>query len=140
MNSMIAALSLHIAFVLLWTGALVFMPVLFMQQARSADAERREGLQLMQRWLYAKVMTPSALLAVTAGTWLVFERSFVGGWLHVKLPLVLLLTWFHVHCGHLMVRLKREGPRHGPLYYGLMPLVPVALIATILWLVTGKPF
>ena len=51
----------------------------------------------MQRWLYAFLMTPSALLTVGFGIWLIFERGFEGGWLQVKLALVVtaaaLIVW-----------------------------------------------
>lgn len=139
MDRVLAALSLHIAFLLVWSAALVYMPVLLFRQAGERDPGARERIALMERWLYATIMTPAALLAVLAGTWLVFERGFQGGWLPAKLALVVLLAWFHVHCGHLMVGLKQRGPLHRG-YYGVLPAVPALLITGIFWLVTGKPF
>lgn len=104
------------------------------------DPQTRREVMLMQRWLYAKIMTPSALLAVAAGTWLVFERGFEGGWLHVKLALVLLMAFFHTYCGKLMVALKQQPGMHRSAYYRVLPAVPALLVAVVVVLVTGKPF
>ena len=140
MDSLIAALSLHIAFLLVWSASLVYMPALFLRQTSAADGDAREAAMLMQRWLYARLMTPAALLAVVMGTWLVFERGAEGGWLPVKLALVIAMAAFHAYCGQHMVTLKREGRAHRPLFYAAMPLVPAGLIVAVVWLVTAKPF
>lgn len=133
-------LSLHIAFVAIWAAALVYFPYLFAEQSQVEEPDRHTRIMLLQRWIYAGIMTPSALLAVIAGTWLVFERGFAGGWLHVKLLFVLLMVFFHAYCGKLMVDLKRKGFVHGPAFYRLLPLAPASLITALLVLVVGKPF
>lgn len=135
------ALSLHIAFLSLWSAALLCLPLLFAQQAAAgrADADARQRLMLMQRWVYSNLMTPSALLTVGFGIWLVFERGFEGGWLPVKLALVLGMALFHVYCGVLMTGLKRSAG-HRPAFYRCLPLAPAVLILAVLALVTGKPF
>ena len=127
-------------FLLVWSASLVTMPALFMRHARAADEASREQVMLMERWLYANLMTPAAVLAVLAGTWLVFERGFSGGWLHAKLALVLAMTGFHIYCGHTMVKLKHAGATHRPWRYGALAAAPVTLVLAIVWLVTGKPF
>lgn len=140
MDSIIAALSLHIAFLLFWAASLLYMPALFLRQVAAKDDDAREAAMLMQRWLYARLMTPAALLAVVMGTWLVFERTAEGGWLPVKLALVIAMAAFHAYCGQHMVALRREGRAHRPIFYAAMPLVPAALILAVVWLVTAKPF
>ena len=140
MDSLIAALSLHIAFLLVWAASLLYMPALFLRQETAKDDDGREQLMLMQRWLFARLMTPAALAAVLFGTWLVFERDIAGGWLPVKLSLVLLMAAFHVYCGQLMVKLKHGRGLHRPAYYLALPAVPAGLIVAVLWLVSAKPF
>jgi putative membrane protein len=133
-------LTLHIVFLLVWSGALLYFPQLFVKQAQADDNEAQGRSIKMQRTLYAWVMTPAALLTVIAGSWLIFERGFAGGWLHVKLTLVLLMVVFHVLCGALMDEFKREMVQRHILFYRLLPLVPATLIAAVVALVTGKPF
>ena len=94
----------------------------------------------MQRTLYAIVMTPAGVLTVLAGSWLVFERGFSGGWLQVKLTLVLLMTFFHAWCGQLMDAYRAKRLAHHAVVFRLMPLLPALLIVGVVTLVTAKPF
>ncbi|GAB3540606.1 protoporphyrinogen oxidase HemJ [Noviherbaspirillum agri] len=132
-------LSLHIVFLLVWSAALLYFPQLFVRQA-SDDDDAQHRAYHMQRTLYAYVMTPSALLAVAAGSWLIFERGFSGGWLHVKLTLVLLMVFFHAFCGALMDDFRHERVRRRLWFYRVLPVVPGALITGVITLVVAKPF
>lgn len=134
------ALSLHIAFLAVWSASLLALPLLLARQAAAADADERQRLELMQRWLYAALMTPSALLTVVFGTWLIFERGFAGGWLPVKLALVLAMGLFHVYCGMLLGSRTEPGAKHRALYYYALLPAPALLIVAVVTLVTAKPF
>jgi putative membrane protein len=137
---MTVALSLHIAFLAVWSASLLAMPLLFARQAAAPDGKERHRLELAQRWLYASLMTPSALLTVGFGIWLIFERGFEGGWLPVKLALVLAMGWFHSYCGVLLGERTQPGAEHRALYYYALLVVPVLLIIAVTALVTAKPF
>ena len=133
-------LSVHIAFLVIWAASLVYFPWLFLRQHEAETEERHARLMLLQRWAYANIMTPSALIAVLAGTWLAVDRGFSGGWLHVKLALVLALVFFHAYCGKLMVDLKRRQVLHRAAYYRWLPVVPALVATAIIALAAGKPF
>lgn len=133
-------LSLHIVFLLLWSAALLYFPQLLTSQATAEDVGVQRRAIHMQRTLYAYVMTPSALLAVVAGTWLIFERGFGGGWLPVKLSLVLLMVFFHLYCGALMADFIRERVQRRLWFYRALPLLPALLITAVVSLVVAKPF
>ena len=134
-------LTLHIAFLLIWSGTLLYFPQLLTQQASSDDAESRQQALKMQHGLYAFVMTPSGLLTIVFGSWMLFERGFSGGWLPVKLALVLMMVFFHVYCGNLMERLKHEPEAaHSPWFYRLLLVPPILLIPAVIALVVQKPF
>ena len=133
-------IALHIVFVLIWSAALVYMPRLFIKEALSESAEERQQGYVMQRALYARVMTPSALLTVLAGGYLLFRQGFMGGWLPVKLVLVMLMVFFHVYCGMLMADLRRQHVRRRPFFYRALPAIPVLLITGVVVLVVAKPF
>lgn len=133
-------LSLHIAFLAVWSASLLAMPLLLARQAAGPDRDARHRLELAQRWLYAALMTPSAVLTVIFGTWLVFERGFEGGWLPVKLALVLAMGLFHAWCGALLGKRTESGAGHSALfYYALLP-APALLVVAVTTLVTAKPF
>lgn len=133
-------LTLHIAFLLLWSGTLLYFPQLLAQQASAEDEEDRQRSLKMQHTLYAFVMTPAGLLTILFGSWMLFERGFAGGWLPVKLALVLAMVFFHVYCGNLMEQLKEQGRSHSIWFYRLLLLPPVLLIPAVIALVVEKPF
>jgi putative membrane protein len=133
-------LSIHIVFLLLWSATLLYFPRLLVLEADVDEVEARHRAVLMQHALYAYVMTPSALLAVAAGGWLIFEKGFVGGWLPVKLGLVLLMVFFHAYCGILMLEFRLQEVRRHIVFYQLLPLMPAVLITVVVTLVVAKPF
>lgn len=133
-------LTLHIAFLLLWSGTLLYFPQLLAQQASAEDEDDRQRSLKMQHTLYAFVMTPAGLLTILFGSWMLFERGFAGGWLPVKLALVLAMVFFHVYCGNLMEQLKEQGRSHSIWFYRLLLLPPVLLIPAVIALVVEKPF
>lgn len=133
-------LSLHIVFLIIWSATLLYFPHLFLQQAGADDPDSRRQAMRMQHSLYVFAMTPSGLLTVLAGAWLLFERGFAGGWLPVKLSLVLLMVLFHLYCGNVMRELQQEGPQHRLLFYRLLPLAPALLVLAVVTLVVAKPF
>lgn len=140
MNLMLFLLAVHIVFLLIWAASLVYFPHLLVREALRDERQARARAIAMQRSLYALIMTPSALLAVAAGTLLIFVRGFSGGWLHVKLLLVLLMVLFHVYCGALMDAFKREHVQRRLWVYRMLPLLPALLVAGVVTLVTAKPF
>lgn len=133
-------LSLHIAFLIVWSATLLYFPQILVQQVDAEDPEARRQAIRMQHSLYVFAMTPSGLLAVLAGVWLLFERGFAGGWMPVKLSLVLLMVFFHIYCGNLMLELRRNGTQHRLLFYRLLSLAPTLLITAVVTLVVAKPF
>jgi putative membrane protein len=137
---MMLAHSLHIVFLAVWSAALMYMPLLFVRQLTAPDADTAIHVQHIERWMYAYIMTPSAVATVLFGIWLIFERGFEGGWLPVKLALVVLMGLFHVYCGHVMIELKRGNATRRAGYYRVLLAVPALLIVAIVTLVTGKPF
>ncbi len=137
---MLIVLTLHIAFLLLWSGTLLYFPQLLARQASPKDDEDRQRSLKIQHTLYAFVMTPAGLLTILFGIGLLFVRGFSGGWLPVKLSLVLAMVFFHVFCGHLMEQLKEEGPVHSIWFYRMLLLAPMLLIPAVVALVVQKPF
>lgn len=133
-------LTLHIAFLLVWSGTLLYSPQLLLQQASAEDEDSRQRALKMQRTLYAFVMTPAGLLTIIFGSWMLFERGFSGGWLPVKLSLVLAMVFFHVYCGNLMEQLEERGLDHALWFYRLLLLPPLLLIPAVIALVVEKPF
>ena len=93
----------HIIFVTSWFAGLFYLPRIFVNLAMAREDVERERLLLMSHKLY-RFVTPIAALAVGLGMWLWlgYREIFTGGWLHIKMLLVMFLIAYHFYCGHLL--------------------------------------
>lgn len=135
---------LHITAVILWCGALLYLPASIASAAGAGarrpvalyDAGQRDFL----RAVFTLLATPAALVAIASGTAIFVFLGPLTLWLIAKLAVVGLLVLAHASCGMLILRVERE--EHGSLQ-GLCWAVGVcvsAALLTIAWLVLGKPF
>ena len=96
-------------------------------------------LRLLTHRAYSYFVTPAAIIAITAGTALIFLAGAFTLWMFVKLLVVGVLVSLHAWIGHLVILMsERRGsfvPRSA--LPTLLPIV-VAMVA-ILFLVLGKP-
>lgn len=130
---------LHIAFVSFWLAGALYLPQLLRSFRKSDEDRDTERLITLARRLYFGIMTPSAIVAVILGAVLIFF-GFEGGWLPVKLSLVLALVLFHLYCGRLLLLQEKHALSHGSAYLGALTLVPVPLFVAIVALAVTKPF
>ena len=131
--------SFHIIFVVAWFAGLFYLPRLFVYHATTRDSPGIERFKTMERKLYYGIMTPSAVLAVAFGLWLWLGYGITGGWLHVKLLLVLVLIAYHMYCGRLLADFKHDRNRHGHVYYRWFNEIPVLILIAVVILVVVKP-
>jgi putative membrane protein len=132
---------LHIGAVIVWCGALLYLPALVATAARSRSTgtARASGGTWPLRAFYTGVATPAALIAITSGTWIFATQGPLAPWLMAKLALVSLLVLGHGACGLLVLRSERGE------YDGLCIAGRVVTATTLLWLVgiaglvLGKP-
>ncbi|MCC5961972.1 MAG: CopD family protein [Rhodobacteraceae bacterium] len=140
---MIALLkALHIASFSIWMAGLVLLPVLMEAYGRRAEMRTQEGFDEF-RWLthysYTRVITPSSVVAIAAGTILIFAQAVMEIWMVAKLVAVSGLVLVHAWLGHVIVQ-AGEGRglfRLPPVGLTLVPVLP--LIGLVLWLVLAKP-
>ncbi len=129
---------LHIGFMSFWLGGAIYLPQVFWRHGRSEEAEAKVVLALA-RGVYLYVMSAGGIAAVVLGTVLVFF-GVEGGWLPVKLALVLLLIAYHLFCGRTLLRLEKQRPPHRPAFYHALTVVPLILLPAIVALAVVKPF
>jgi putative membrane protein len=132
---------LHIAAVIVWCGALLYLPAAI---AAAAGPDRAAAFDRPQRHLlrglFTAVATPAALVAIASGTAIFLWQGPLAPWLMAKLTVVGLLVLTHATCGLLILRTERQPrtPLRGAcLAVGLLSLVWLGGIA---WLVLRKPF
>jgi putative membrane protein len=140
---MLVVKSLHIIFMVTWFAGLFYLPRLFVYHALASQEDRVgiERFKIMERKLYRGIMTPAAVLTIAFGLWLWLGYGITGGWLHVKLVLVLALVAFHIYLGVLLRNFAHDRNRHGHVFYRWLNEIPaLPLLIAIVFLVVMKPF
>jgi len=134
--------ALHIIFVITWFAGIFYLPRLFVYHTMSDDTASIERFKVMERKLYRGIMTPSMVLAVLFGTWLIYlTPSFLqGGWLHVKLTFVAAIIGYHFWCGSIMKQFKNDKNTRSHVWFRWFNEAPVLALFVIVILVVVKPF
>lgn len=133
--------SIHIIGLLFWCAGLLCLPALLARH-RGAETWHDFGeLRVVVRRLYVGALTPAAVLAVAAGTGLIFAREAYTGWMIAKLALVGLLVALHAYEGHLLIETGHGdlGPVPGRLQGVLLTVTAAVLMTAIVTLVLAKP-
>ncbi len=136
----------HIIFVITWFAGLFYLPRLFVYHAMSDDTISLERFKVMERKLYYAIMTPSAILAVGFGLWLLsywWATLLAGngvGWLYTKLVLVAILIGYHFYCWQFLKAFKFDRNRHTHVFYRWFNEFPVVILIVVTILVEIKPF
>ena len=133
----------HIIFMVSWFAGLFYMPRLFVYHAMCDDKESNERFKVMERKLFNGIMTPTSILTVVFGIWLVAlqpDYYFSQGWFHAKLLLVALIAVFHVLCGHYMKQFRRDANTKSHVFFRVFNEIAILLLAGIVILVVVRPF
>lgn len=132
--------SLHVLFVIAWMAAVFYLPRILVNIAEAGDVPAvRERLVLMGRRLYRFGHVVFGI-AVLFGLVLSMHFGIVGGWLHAKLALMVLLLAHFILTGRWL-----KGAAQGRALPSGKALrwfneIPVLLLLAVIWLVLAKPF
>ena len=130
----------HIIFVICWMAGIFYLPRLFVYHAMAEDQISRDRFHIMERKLYRGIMQPSMLASIIFGVWLWLGYGFSGGWLTLKLALVVFLLAYHFWCGHIINKFAQEQVKQGHVFFRFMNEMPVFALIGIVLLVVMKPF
>ena len=134
----------HVIFMVTWFAGIFYLPRLFVYHAMASDAISLERFKIMERKLYWGIMTPSAVLTLISGLWLLHDYAWQAyktqGWLHAKLSLIVLLFIYHGYLYQCLKRFKANQNQRGHVFYRVINEIPVLLLAAIVILVIVKPF
>lgn len=134
--------ALHIAALSIWCAGLVLLPVLMYLHGRQPGVSTQEGFAMFRRlshFSYTKVITPAAVIAVSAGTILIIALHLVDAWMLAKLVAVAGMVLVHAWLGHL-ISMTGEGGGHYAMPSPLIALVlGIPLMLAVLWFVLAKP-
>ena len=133
----------HIIAVVTWFAAIFYLPRLFVYHADASDEVSRERFKIMERKLYRGIMTPSMVVVIALGIWMLSMNTsfyFSQGWMHAKLTLVALLVVYHFYCGHLLKVFKEDRNTRSHVFYRWFNEVPVFILLGVVILVVVRPF
>ena len=133
----------HIIAVICWFASIFYLPRLFVYHAMAEDKTGIERFKIMERKLYRGIGTPSMVITIALGLWLLsydFKGYFSQGWVHAKLTLVACLVVYHFYCGYLIKLFKEDRNPHSHVFYRWFNEAPVLLLIAVVILVVVRPF
>ncbi len=135
--------ALHIIFIVTWFAGLFYLPRLFVYHSMSDDEISNERFKIMERKLFFGIMTPSAILTIVFGLWMLipaWNAYMTGYWMHLKLGLVWLLIFYHIWCALLIKAFKYDRNVKSHVWFRWFNEAPVLTLIAIVILVVVKPF
>lgn len=134
----------HLITIITWFAALFYLPRLFVYHASSEDAISNERFKVMERKLYRGIMTPSLVLVIVTGVWLLSfydpQQLAEMAWLHAKLTLVAALVAYHFVCRWHLKQFAEDRNARGHVYFRWFNEAPVVGLIAIVILAVVKPF
>ena len=133
----------HIIGVIVWFAGLFYLGRLFVYHREADDRPEPERttlksqFSLMERRLYYGIAWPGLCISVVFGKALIYTSGFPG-WLHAKLPFVVVLVVYHLWCGHLRKLLLNENCSWNGTKFRLFNEIPTLLLFSIVFIVVFK--
>lgn len=134
---------LHLAFMMVWVGALFYLPRMLLAATErrahaGAEGEDEHRMVRIEEFVFFRIATPSGLLTILFGIALI-AYGIEGGWLPIKLVLISLLVLLHLYFGQIILSFRRGELRHGRFYYHTLTQIPWLLLVAIVYLAVAKP-
>ncbi|WP_446221239.1 protoporphyrinogen oxidase HemJ [Moraxella marmotae] len=132
----------HIISMVCWFAGIFYLPRLFVYHAMSDDAASQERFAIMERKLYRGIMTPAMIATWVFGLLMIASAPSIylqQGWLHIKLCLVVLLSIYHLSCGHFRQKLINNPQHKTHVYWRWFNEIPVFILIAVVILVVVKP-
>lgn len=132
----------HVIAVVCWFAGLFYMPRLFVYHAMSEDAVSHARFEIMERKLYRGIMWPSLIATWALGLWMLalnWDYYSSQTWLHIKISLIILLTIYHLICGHFRKMLIADPHAKSHVWFRWFNEAPVLVLIAVCILVIVKP-
>lgn len=130
---------LHIAALILWCAGLIALPLVLSKHDVGEQQADYARLRRITHYGYTRIVTPAAVIAIAAGTGLIFLRGVFEPWMFAKLVAVGLLVCLHAFVGHVVLLMSERRGEYAP--PSAVPLVVASILTmtVVLLLVLAKP-
>lgn len=137
--------SLHLISVFAWMAGLFYLPRLFVYHAMQGnDPVLHAQFSIMERRLFKGIMNPASILSWLFGGMLVAYHvhlgTFMQGWIHVKLTMVVILTIMHHLCGRYLKHFAAGTNKKSHIYYRWFNEIPTICLIIIVICAIVQPF
>lgn len=138
--------ALHIIGFVTWFAGLFYLARIFVYHVEANDRPEIEcnilqsQYNIMASRLYKIITNPAMMITWTFGLGMIvlnpdyLNPKVSGGWLHVKLLLVVLLTVYHVYCKRIIKKLEEGKPTLNPFQFRLFNEIPSLFLVAIVLL------
>ena len=130
---------LHVAAIAVWSAGLICLPGLYVRRAHVPDDDALHRLQTMVRFLYVRIVSPAAFVAVGSGTALIFLRETFEPWFSLKLVFVGVMVVIHILTGLVIIRLFEEGSLYPVWRFVMATAGALVAVCLVLFIVLAKP-
>jgi putative membrane protein len=144
LNNYLWLKAFHLISVISWMAAMLYLPRLFVYhaEANQKNKEPIATLKVMERRLLKFIMNPAMGATWLFGGLMIFANPalFEGGWLHVKLTAVILLSGMHGMMSKWQRQFANDQNTKSAKFYRIMNEVPTAFMILIVIMAVVKPF
>ena len=134
----------HLVAVISWMAGMLYLPRLFVYHADAEKgSELSETLKIMERKLLRFIMNPAMIVTWVLGLSMLFANMGLmssGGWMHLKLTAVVLLSAFHGYLAKQRKVFLRDENKKTSKFYRKINEIPTVLMILIVVMVIVKPF
>jgi len=136
------AKAIHVIAVISWMAGMLYLPRLFVYHADSGPGSAQsETFKIMERRLLRAIINPAMVVTWVFGLWLAWKGfGFSGGWLHMKIGLVVGLSAVHGYFSRAVRMFAEDRNTKSSSHWRMMNEVPTLLMIGIVILVVVKPF
>jgi protoporphyrinogen IX oxidase len=134
--------AVHVIAVISWMAGMLYLPRLFVYHAEAGPGTpQSETFKVMEKRLLRAIINPAMIATWIAGLWLAWKGfGFMGGWLHAKIGLVVLMSAVHGYLAGAVRRFAEDRNEKSARHWRIVNEVPTLLMIAIVILVIVKPF
>lgn len=136
------AKAVHVIAVIAWMAGMLYLPRLFVYHAQSEPGSpQSEIFKTMERRLLRSIINPAMIVTWAFGLYLAWRGfAFSGGWLHLKMALVVLLSGLHAYLAKSTRLFAADRNVKSARHWRVVNEIPALLLIAIVVLVVVKPF
>lgn len=141
-NFYLWATAIHVMAVISWMAGMFYLPRIFVYHADSEPgSEKSETFKVMEYRLMKVIMNPAMILTWIFGLYLAWEGfRFSGGWLHVKILAVFLMSGVHGYYSKALKDFARDERKTTARHWRIVNEAPTVLMIIAVIMVVLKPF